>query len=297
MSNWIESYRGWVTPADCDIIEHMTVASYFESFGDACLAIAEEIELGSDFRNEQRRAFATVECYVRFMRELRLGETLHVESAIVGVKGKVVTFGHKLYNSQSGEVAATMTQTTLHFDLDGRRALAMAPETEAILMANLTEWDGPPRDERSYPENDSGFMPSGLSTVKQRELDVLGHFSFNFYIHRFSGACMHAMNAIAFTPEYMREQRRGMSTFEIDIRYLREMDAGDPIRIKSAVTDVGTSSFRIVHKMWNMRTGDLAAQMSQYAVNLDLDARRPTPLPDNIRQLALEQAGRTGSAE
>ena len=83
MSNWIESYRGWVTPADCDIVEHMTVASYFECFGDACLAIAEVLDLGCDFRTGQRRAFATVDCYVRFMRELRVGETLHVESAIV----------------------------------------------------------------------------------------------------------------------------------------------------------------------------------------------------------------------
>jgi len=38
--------------------------------------------------------------------------------------------------------------------------------------------------------------------------------------------------------------------------------------------------------MFNVRSGELAAQMSQYSVLLDLDARRPVRLPDDIRARA-----------
>jgi hypothetical protein len=38
--------------------------------------------------------------------------------------------------------------------------------------------------------------------------------------------------------------------------------------------------------MTNARTGAEVARLSQYGVNLDLDARRPARWPDDIRQRA-----------
>jgi hypothetical protein len=38
--------------------------------------------------------------------------------------------------------------------------------------------------------------------------------------------------------------------------------------------------------MFNGRTGRLAASLDQFGVHLDVDARRPTPLPDALRERA-----------
>jgi acyl-CoA thioesterase FadM len=38
--------------------------------------------------------------------------------------------------------------------------------------------------------------------------------------------------------------------------------------------------------MFNGRTGELVASLDQFGVHLDVDARRPTPLPDALRERA-----------
>ena len=43
---------------------------------------------------------------------------------------------------------------------------------------------------------------------------------------------------------------------------------------------------RIQHRMYNARTGELAAEFSQFGVHLDLDARRPSRIPDEMRARA-----------
>jgi acyl-CoA thioesterase FadM len=85
----------------------------------------------------------------------------------------------------------------------------------------------------------------------------------------------------------MRDQRRGFSTFEFQLELgggvLRP---GDPVRVRSALVHVGNSSMRLFHVMTNERTGERVATLEQLGVHLDMDARRPTPLPDAIRDRA-----------
>jgi acyl-CoA thioesterase FadM len=50
---------------------------------------------------------------------------------------------------------------------------------------------------------------------------------------------------------------------------------------------VGNSSVRILHRLANARTGELVATLEQSGVHLDLDARRPTPLPGPLRARAV----------
>lgn len=273
-------------PWDCDNTEHFTVAAYFERFGDANLALMEHAEMGADYRAKERKAIAAVECYVRYNDELRSGDAFDIEGGIIGVEDKIVSVGHKVRNSANGEVTATLEQKTLHFDMEKRKAVSIDDVNRARLESVLVEWDGPKREERHFPDGMEGYIPTCRDTVKPWELDVLGHMTFHCHIQRFSTATMHAATAMGLTPAYARENRGGISTFEMDVRYLREFDAGDLLSVKSALVHLGKSSFRFVHKMFNERTGVLSAVMSQYGVYLDLDARRPAPLPDGIREKA-----------
>ena len=88
------------------------------------------------------------------------------------------------------------------------------------------------------------------------------------------------------TPAYMREQRRGMSTFEFQLEFRGELHAGDPVHVKTALLHLGNSSIRVLHRMFTGRTGGLVASLDQFGVHLDVDARRPTALPDALRERA-----------
>ena len=52
MGGWLETYRGWVTPGECDIIEHLTVAYYFARFADSNLALMEAVGVGPSYMSE-----------------------------------------------------------------------------------------------------------------------------------------------------------------------------------------------------------------------------------------------------
>ena len=106
------------------------------------------------------------------------------------------------------------------------------------------------------------------------------------YVHRFSAANGHATAVFGMTPGYMRTERRGFSTFEFQLEFLGALRPGDPVRVRSALLHVGNSSMRLFHVMTNERTGERVATLEQLGVHLDMDARRPTPLPDAIREKA-----------
>ena len=56
--------------------------------------------------------------------------------------------------------------------------------------------------------------------------------------------------------------------------------------MKTGLLHLGTSSIRIFHKMQNDRTGEVVAALDQFGVHLDVEARRPAPIPDALRQRA-----------
>lgn len=286
MTGWLETYRGWVTPGECDVIEHLTIAHYFARFYDSNMALVEAVGGGPSYMAESGRGFAAVDCYVRLMREFRAGDVLHIDAAILDVQDKVIHTGLKVIDSSSGEVAATMEQKLVHFDLGRRKSVALGDQLKAAMRAQAVAWDGPARESRASPDSTEGYIVGLRDAAKPWEIDHMGHLSFQFYVHRFSASSAQAMAAFGMTPAYVRERRRGMSTFEIDLQFRRELNAGDLIVVKTALVHIGNSSFRLLHKMFNARSGELAAVMSQFGVHLDMDLRRPTPFPDDIRERA-----------
>jgi acyl-CoA thioesterase FadM len=56
--------------------------------------------------------------------------------------------------------------------------------------------------------------------------------------------------------------------------------------VETSIAHLGNTSLRMVHRMTDPRTGAEVARLSQYGVNLDLDARRPARWPDEVRRRA-----------
>ena len=79
---------------------------------------------------------------------------------------------------------------------------------------------------------------------------------------------------------------RGYSTFELALRVTASPQLGDPILVETGILHLGNSSIRVLHRMFNGRTGGLVASLDQFGVHLDVDARRPTAFPDTLRERA-----------
>lgn len=296
MSNtgWSETCRSMVKAWECDAFEHFTVAYYFERIADAVFNLLDEVGAGPVHALDERRSLATVATVARFEAELLEGDIHHVESGFLGCEGETVRTGHKLFESASGRLCAAFTVSQRYMNLDTRKAATLPATIRRAIRSRLVEWDRPPDEPRAPPRNESGFVDSGRDTVKTWEIDLLGHMSVPFYLHRFSDANMHLVARFGMTPAYLRENRIGFSTFEFQGRFRRELRVGDRVLIRSGLMHVGGSSMRILHRMYNARSGELAAEFSQYGVHLDLDARRPSRLPDELRARAARLLCETG---
>ena len=272
MGDWLETYRGTVFRWEVDHNDHFTVAYYFARIGDAGLNMLSGLGLEP---GEAR----TTDCFVRYQRELRVGDILHVESGVIGVEADTLVLGHKLFDSGAGALCTTVEQRVrLGAPLDAARRR----RTEERRVA----WDGPARERRPRPRGLAGFRDSARDTVTPAEIDVSGGAALSHYIHRFSAANGHAIAGFGMTPHYMRAEHRGFSTFEFQLELGDPLGPGDSVRVRSAVVHVGSSSLRLLHVMTREPDGPVVASLEQSGVHFDQEARRPVPLPDALRERA-----------
>ncbi len=217
---------------------------------------------------------------MRYQRELRVGDLMHVESGVIEAEPGALRLGHKLLDSGEAALCTTVEQRV-------RVPAALPAAVARRIDLRRVAWDGPARERRPRPAGWTGFRDSARDTVKPAELDVSGAAALSHYVHRFSAANGHAIAAFGMTPAYMRAERRGFSTFEFQLEVGAPLRAGDLLRVRSALTHVGNSSLRLLHVMTREPAGEVVASLEQSGVHFDQDARRPAPLPPALRERAL----------
>jgi acyl-CoA thioesterase FadM len=270
MSGWLETVRGTVHRWQIDTTDHFTVAYYFERLGDAAFTMLDALGVSP--------ADAPVtDVYVRYQRELRVGDIFHIESGVIEVADDTLLVGHKILDTADGALTTTIEQ---------RFGAALSADARKKAERHRVSWDGPKREVRPQPRGLEGFYDTTRDTIRPWEIDVTGGSALTHYVHRFSAANSHVGAPFGLTPAFYREERLGFSTFEFHMTLGAPLHAGDLVVVKSAPLHVGNTSLRIFHQMLDARTGARAATLDQLGVTLDLDARRPSPMPDWMKARA-----------
>jgi acyl-CoA thioester hydrolase len=214
---------------------------------------------------------------LRFTRELRAGASFHVESAAIGLDPSL-RLAHRLIDSASGETVTWIEEvweTARLPDAARKRVI------EAVAV-----WGGPEIEQRPDPVSTAGAIATARGRVRPADLDEFGCYSLTAFVHRFTDALIQATAAFGMTSEYMKAERRGYSTFELALRISDAPRLGDPYLVETGIAHLGSSSIRLLHRMSDPRSGREFARLGQFGVQLDLDARRPAPLAQQIRTAA-----------
>jgi acyl-CoA thioesterase FadM len=272
MTDWTETYRGAVPPWQCDVTEHFTIAYYFDRLEEAQGNLADSLGLS-------RRAGVPHRITARFARELREGASFHVESAPISVETGL-RLGHRFVDSANGEVVTWFEE---HGD---PASAALTPQQRASVAARCAPWNGPETEHRPDPLATDRFIPTASGRVKPADVDAAGHFALGAMVHRFSNASGQLGAAIGMDAAFMQQNRRGFSTFELILRLSATLALDAPYLVTTGIGYLGNSSLRMIHRMTDPRSGAEIAQLSQYGVILDLDARRPARWTDEIRSRA-----------
>jgi acyl-CoA thioesterase FadM len=268
VEGWAETCRSIVAPWECDITEHFTIAYYFDRLADASSSLADILELRDWVRPKGRRFD------VRFTRELRAGASFHILSGPIALGESWLRLGHQVIDSANGEVTAWVEETL------GTRA-PLSPEGLRLL-----DWPGPATEQRPEPITVKGFIPTARDRVKPTDLGADGNFAPAAFVHRFTTACIQALAAIGATSSYMESARKGYSTFELALNVTTSPGLGTSLLVETGVVHLGNSSIRFLHRMCDPANGSEFARLSQFGVQLDLDARRPAALPEALRSAA-----------
>jgi acyl-CoA thioester hydrolase len=265
----IETFRSIVHPWECDAVDHFTTAYFFAAFGSADWRLLQR--LGLDIGD-----IAAIEphsCETRFMRELRAGDPYHIVSGVlVAMPGSLVV-GHRLFNSETGEVSASHVQ-------------AFSGAIDRTTDAPIDWPDEPPMLEVAFGSLEI-WSPTAANIVQARDLDHAGRLSLATLIHCASDANVQFQNRIGMTSSYMRDNASGLATlgYLIAIGEL-PTSPGAVIEIESALARLGRSSFTMAHRVVDGHKRTLIATVAQLGVHFDRRARRGAEIPQRIRDIA-----------
>ena len=262
MTGYTETFRGDVHTWEVDSTEHFTVAYYYEKFEAATCRFLR-------LAGVDPSAARTTGAVTHYKAELRNRANYRIETALIQA-GDAPVIAHRVFNDQTGVLCTAMQQSLTGVSLPGP----------------VVDWDGDALEDRPVPGDDAGWVPALKDMVRPTEADWAGKLSLPGYIHRFSTANGFIMAAFGMTPEYMTENRFGLSTFEFQLTFHGEAKPGDMIDVDSCIAQLGGSSLRLYHRMRNAETGADIAGLSQFGVQLDLDARRPARISNEIRERA-----------
>lgn len=118
----IVTYRGVVTPSQCDHMGHMNVAWYVAKFDEATWQLFAAIGLGPSRLRAEKIGMAGVEQHIEYKRELFPGDVVTVSSTVLEVRDKAIRFAHEMMRDDTGELAAKTVLVAVHLDTVTRKA-------------------------------------------------------------------------------------------------------------------------------------------------------------------------------
>jgi acyl-CoA thioester hydrolase len=128
-------------------------------------------------------------------------------------------------------------------------------------------------------------------TVHTWQCDHMGHINVRAYGEFFEEACWQLYNRIGITPSLLRSGTFHVAAVQQDIRYLRELLAGDVIVVRSLVVEVREKVLKFAHQLANVETGVVCATSAFTVVCIDSAARRARAFPEDIAARARAAAG------
>ncbi len=266
-----ETIRSLVCTWECDAVEHFTTAAYFKKLGSSTMRMLKL--LGVDVDDPLIPWTATGR--TRFLKELSVGDVYHIAAGVIEANSDYIILGHRLYNSESGELCTTFSQKLI-------------PGTKVDTASFQIEGDE--EDSSRKPDSDKAldWLPSSASIIRPEDLDWAGRIDLGALIEQLSAANIQAQTAVGMSPSYMRSNRRGYSTAEYQLEVVK-MPPGIGVQLesRSAIVHVGRTSLWFVHELYDRDDNQLFARLGQLGVHLDLDARRPSPIPEDIRSRAI----------
>jgi acyl-CoA thioester hydrolase len=128
----------------------------------------------------------------------------------------------------------------------------------------------------------SAPLVSPTMHVEPTWIDYNGHLNMAYYNVLFDRAVDQAYELIGIGADYVRSHRRSCFTAEAHVRYIRELKAGDPVRVTFQLLAFDDKRLHFFERLYHAEENWLSATSENLALHIDMEARRTTPFAADL---------------
>jgi acyl-CoA thioester hydrolase len=118
--------------------------------------------------------------------------------------------------------------------------------------------------------------------VERGWIDYNGHLNMAYYNVLFDRAVDEALDLLGCGIEYVNTRRHSCFTVEVHVRYLRELNAGDPVRVTFQLLNFDIKRIHYFEQLIHATEGWVSATSENMAVHVDMTARKSAPFPEDV---------------
>jgi acyl-CoA thioester hydrolase len=131
------------------------------------------------------------------------------------------------------------------------------------------------------PTFSAPFVSSAMR-VEPGWIDYNGHLNMAYYNVLFDRAVDQVYELLGCGAAYVEQQRHSCFTAEVHLRYLRELHAGDPVRVTFQLLDFDAKRLHYFEQLLHAGEGWLSATSENMALHVDMAAQKTAALPAGI---------------
>ena len=124
-----------------------------------------------------------------------------------------------------------------------------------------------------------------LSSVMQIEpqwIDYNGHLNMAYYNVLFDRAVDQAYELLGIGLTYVERTRHSCFTAEVHLRYLRELYAGDPVRVTLQLLGFDAKRLHYFEQLYHAEQDWLSATSENMALHVDMAAKKTAAFPADV---------------
>ena len=127
-------------------------------------------------------------------------------------------------------------------------------------------------------------LPPHTETVRAEWVDYNGHLNVAYYVLIFDQAAEVWLSAIGLGEAYRRSERGSLFVVETHVTYLREVHAGDQVRVETLILGHDEKRLHAFLSMVHAGSGELAATSETLFLHVDIKSRRSATFPAFARE-------------
>lgn len=137
------------------------------------------------------------------------------------------------------------------------------------------------------------FAPFVSSTMRVENawIDYNGHLNMAYYHVLFDRALDELYAQLGLGPAYLRDRHGSTFAAECHLRYLRELNQNDPVRVTMQLVDFDDKRIHLFQTLRHATEGWVSATCEHLSLHVDMSTRKVTPFPaDILSNLAVMKA-------